>query len=150
MLIQSKVTTLQISKNSSLLGEKSQTGLNNSKHFLSDTIPIIVSLTATEPLKINKIDLNLKLIHPVSRLVIIKFETLDFIFSVIQQETIEAILYLPCSQLSTYYGWRGLDFSERRHEILYELSVVIPLEVFIRLGQQKVTKVIETGVFYVS
>lgn len=145
MLIKSKVTTLQVVSDSTV--EKPYVYLNNSIHAVKDIIPVVVDISASEPIQLHNVHIVFELIHPLTKITLEKFETIQshFLFSVIQPHLIQATLYIPSNYIPIYYGYRGLDFSSRVHEILYELQISI---ISTEQNTSKIT--INTGAFYVN
>lgn len=139
MLIKSKVTTLQIVRDSTV--EKPYVYLKNSSHSTKDTIPVIVDISSNEPIKINNIGLTFKLIHQLTGLVLKQYDNNSFVFPVIQQDNTKAILYIPGSDISTFYQAKGLEFSSRVHNIIYELDISVNTTT-------NISKYTDTGNFY--
>lgn len=123
MLIKSKVTTLQVVRESTV--EKPYVYLKNSSHSTRDTIPVVIDISSNEPIKINNIGLTFKLIHQLTGLVLKQYNNDSFVFPLIQQDSIKAILYISGSDFSTFYLAKGLDFSSRVHNIIYELDISV-------------------------
>jgi hypothetical protein len=141
MLIKSKVTTLQIVRDSTV--EKPYVYLKNSSHSIKDTIPVIVDISASEPIKINNIGLAFKLIHQLTGLVLKQYDNTSFVFPLIKQEDIKAILYINGSDIATFYQAKGLEFSSRVHSIVYELDISVKTTT-------NISKYTDTGSFYLT
>lgn len=141
MLIKSKVTTLQVVRDSTI--EKPQVYLKNSSHSTKDTIPVIVDISSSEPIKINNIGLTFKLIHQLTGLVLKQYSNDSFIFPLVQQGNIKAILYINGSDFSTFYQAKDLEFSSRVHNIIYELDISVNTTT-------NISKYTDTGNFYLT
>lgn len=141
MLIKSKVTTLQVVRDSTV--EKPYVYLNNSSHSVKDTIPVVVDISSSEPIKVHQIGLTFKLIHQLTGLVLKQYDNSSFVFPVREQETIKAILYVNGSDISTFYQAKGLEFSSRVHNIIYELDISVKTTT-------NVSKHTDTGNFYLQ
>ena len=141
MLIKSKVTTLQLVRDSTV--EKPYIYLKNSSHSIKDTIPVVIDISASEPIKINNIGLTFKLIHQLTGLVLKQYDNTSFVFSVIKQSDIQAILYINSSDIATFYQAKGLEFSSRVHNIVYELDISVKTTT-------NMSKYTDTGSFYLT
>jgi len=141
MLIKSKVTTLQVVKDSTV--EKPYVYLKNSSHSTKDTIPVVIDISVSEPIKINNIGLTFKLIHQLTGLVLKQYDNTSFVFPIIKQEDIKAILYINGSDIATLYQAKGLDFSSRVHNIVYELDISVKTTT-------NISKYTDTGSFYLT
>jgi len=141
MLINSKVTTLQVVRDSTI--EKPYVYLKNSSHSIKDTIPVVINISVSEPIKINNIGLTFKLIHQLTGLVLKQYDNTNFVFPVIKQEDIKAILYINGSDIATFYQAKGLEFSSRVHNIVYELDISVKTTT-------NMSKYTDTGNFYLT
>ena len=141
MLIKSKVTTLQVVRDSTV--EEPYVYLKNSSHSVKDTIPIVVDICSSEPIKINNIGITFKLIHQLTGLVLKQYDNTSFVFPLIQQENIKAILYINGSDIATFYQAKGLEFSSRVHNIIYELDISVKTTI-------SISKYTNTGNFYLT
>lgn len=141
MLIKSKITTLQVVKDSTI--EKPYVYLKNSSHSVKDTIPVVVDISTSEPIKINNIGVTFKLIHQLTGLVLKQYDNTSFVFPQIQQENIKAILYINGSDIATFYQAKGLEFSSRVHNIIYELDISVKTTT-------NLSKYTDTGNFYLT
>jgi hypothetical protein len=139
MLIKSKVTTLQVVRDSTI--EKPYVYLKNSSHSIKDTIPVVIDISANEPIKINNIGLTFKLIHQLTGLVLKQYDNTSFVFPLIKQEDIKAILYINGSDIATFYQAKALEFSSRVHNIVYELDISVKTTT-------NMSKYTDTGSFY--
>lgn len=142
MLIKSKVTTLQVVRDSTL--EKPYVYLKNSSHSIKDTIPVIVDISTSEPIKINNIGLTFKLIHQLTGLILKQFDSNSFVFPVTQSDKIKAILYINASDIATFYQTKGLEFTSRVHNILYDLDISV------KTTTTNISKYTDTGNFYLT
>lgn len=141
MLIKSKVTTLQVVRDSTI--EKPYVYLKNSSHSIKDTIPVVVDISTSEPIKINNIGITFKLIHQLTGLVLKQYDNTSFVFPLIQQESIKAILYISGSDIATFYQIKGLEFSSRVHNIIYELDISVKTTT-------NISKYTDSGNFYLT
>jgi len=141
MLIKSKVTTLQVVRDSTV--EKPYIYFKNSSHSIKDTIPIVININASEPFKINNIGLTFKLIHQLTGFVLKQYDNNSFIFPLIRESDIQAILYINGSDIATFYRSGDLDFSERVHSIVYELDISVKTTT-------NISKYTDTGNFYLT
>lgn len=141
MLIKSKVTTLQVVRDSAL--EKPYVYLKNSSHSIRDTISVVVDISSSEPIKVHQIGLTFKLIHQLTGLILKQYDNSSFVFPVIQQETIKAILYINGSDIATFYQAKGLEFSSRVHNIIYDLDISVKTTT-------NISKYTDSGNFYLQ
>lgn len=141
MLIKSKVTTLQVVRDSTI--EKPYVYFKNSSHSIKDTIPVIVNINTSEPIKINNIGITFKLIHQLTSLVLKQYDNTSFVFPLIKQEDIQAILYINGLDIATFYQAKGLEFSSRVHNIIYELDISVKTTT-------NMSKYTDTGNFYLQ
>lgn len=141
MLIKSKVTTLQVVRDS--ITEKPYVYLKNSSHSAKDTIPVIVDISVSEPIKVNNIGLTFRLIHELTDFVLQQYDNNSFIFPVVQQDSIRAILYISGSDISSFYKDKGVEFSSRVHRLVYELDISVKTTT-------DISKYTDTGVFYLT
>jgi len=140
MIIQHKVTTLQVVKDN--YREKPQVYLRESKHSIKDTIPVIVDITSSDRITINNIGLTFKIYHHLTGILLKQYDTDSFVFPVVQMEKIEAILYVNGSDILNFYQAKSLEFPNRIHKINYEIMI---------LGNttRNISKFTDSGEFYV-
>lgn len=141
MLIKSKITTLQLVGD--FVIEKPEAYLRNSSHSIRDTIPVIVDISTSEPIKINNLGITFKLIHQLTGVVLKQYDNTSFVFPLIQQESIRAILYINASDIATFYQTKELEFTNRVHNILYELDISAKTTT-------NISKFTNTGNFYLT
>lgn len=141
MLIKSKITTFQVVRDSTL--EKPYVYLKNSSHSIKDTIPVVIDISTSEPIKINNIGLTFKLRHQLTGLVLKQYDNTSFVFPVIKQSDIQAILYINGLDIPTFYQTKDLDFSERVHSIVYELDISVKTTI-------NMSNYTDTGSFYLT
>jgi hypothetical protein len=141
MLIKSKITTLQVVRDSTV--EKPHIYLKNSSHSTKDTVPVVIDINANEPIKVNDIGITFKLVHQLTGLVLKQYNNNSFVFPVVQQNSIKAILYINGSDFSTFYLAKGLDFSSRIHNIIYELDISVKTTT-------NLSKYTDSGNFYLT
>ena len=141
MLIQHKVTTLQVVKDNSK--EKPQIYLKHSSHSIRDTIPVIVDITSSLPITINNIGLTFKIYHQLTGILLKQYDTDSFVFPLVQMEKIQAILYLNGSDIPTFYQAKSLEFPNRTHKIVYEMIISAKTT-------QNISKFTDSGEFYLS
>lgn len=141
MLIKSKVTTLQVVRDSTV--EKPCVYLKNSSHSVKDTIPVIVDISTSEPIKINNIGITFKLIHQLTGIVLKQYDNTSFVFPLIQQENTKAILYINGNDIATFYQTKGLEFSNRVHNIIYDLDISVKTTT-------NISKYTDSGNFYLT
>jgi hypothetical protein len=140
MLIQHKVTTLQVVKDN--YKEKPQIYLKNSSHSIKDTIPVIVDITTSLPITINNIGLTFRLYHQLTGILLKQYDTNSFVFPIVQMEKIQAILYINGSDIPTFYQNKSLEFSNRTHKLNYEMMISAKTT-------QNISKFTDNGEFYV-
>lgn len=141
MLIKSKITTLQLVRDSTV--EKPEVYLKNSSHSIRDTIPVIVDISTSEPIKINNLGITFKLIHQLTGVVLKQYDNTSFVFPLIQQESIRAILYINAGDIATFYQTKELEFTNRIHNVLYELDISAKTTT-------NISKFTNTGNFYLT
>jgi hypothetical protein len=141
MLIKSKVTTLQVVRDSTV--EKPYIYLKNSSHSIRDTIPVVIDINASEPIRINNIALTFKLIHQLTGLVLKQYDNTSFVFPLIKPSDIQAVLYINGSDIASFYQAKGLEFSSRIHNIIYELDISVKTTT-------NMSRYTDTGSFYLT
>lgn len=140
MLIQSKVTTLQVVRDN--LKEKSEIYLKNSKHSIKDTIPVILDISSSEPIKLNNIGLTFKLYHQLSGILLKQFDTNSFVFPIVEMEKIRAILYIQGIDIKTFYQSKTLEFPNKLQSLIYDLDISVKTT-------QNISNYTDSGEFYV-
>ena len=140
MLIQHKVTTLQVVKDN--YKEKPQVYLKHSSHSIKDTIPVIVDITSSDPISIKNIGLTFKIYHQLTGLILKQYDTDSFVFPVVEMQKIQAILYINGSDIPTFYENKSLEFPNRTHKIEYEMIISAKTT-------RNISKFTDSGEFYV-
>lgn len=140
MLIQSKVTTLQVVRDN--LREKSEIYLKNSKHSIKDTIPVILDISSSEPIKLNNIGLTFKLYHQLSGILLKQYDTNSFVFPIVEMEKIRAILYINGIDIKTFYQNKTLEFPNKLQSLTYDLDISVKTT-------QNISNYTDSGEFYV-
>ena len=121
MIIQHKVTTLQVVRDS--YKEKPQVYLKDSKHSIKDTIPVIVDITSNDPIFVNNIGITFKIYHQLTGLVLKQYDTDSFVFPIVEMQKIQAVLYINGSDIPTFYSTKSLEFPNKVHKIVYEVII---------------------------
>jgi len=140
MLIQSKVTTLQVVRDN--LKEKSETYLKNSKHSIKDTISVILDISSSDPIKLNNIGLTFKLYHQLSGILLKQYDTNSFVFPIVEMEKIRAILYINGIDIKTFYQDKTLEFPNKLQSLSYDLDISVKTT-------QNISNYTDSGEFYV-
>lgn len=140
MFIQSKITTLQVVRDSDK--EKSEIYLKNSKHSIKDSIPVILDILSTEPIKLNNIGLTFKLYHQLSGILLKQYDTNSFVFSIVEMEKIRAILYINGIDIKTFYQNKTLEFPNKLQSLTYDLDISV-------MTTQNISNYTDSGEFYV-
>ena len=140
MLIQSKITTLQVVRDCTK--EKSHIYLRNSKHSIRDTIPVILDISCSEPIKLNNIGLTFKLYHQLSGILLKQYDTTSFVFPIVEMNCIRAILYINGVDIKTFYQNKTLEFPNKLQSINYSLDITVKTT-------QNISNYTDSGEFYV-
>lgn len=140
MIVQHKVTTLQIVKDN--YKEKPQVYLKHSNHSIKDTIPIIVDVTSNDSISLNNIGLTFKIYHQLTGLLLKQYDTNSFVFPTVEMQKIQAILYVNGSDIPIFYANKFLEFPNRVHKIVYELIISAKTT-------RNISKFTDSGEFYV-
>jgi len=140
MIIQHKVTTLQVVRDS--YKEKPQIYLKESKHSIRDTIPVIVDITSSTPITINNIGLTFKIYHQLTDLILQQYNTDSFIFPIVEVNKIQAILYVNGSDIPNFYASKLLEFPNKTHKLNYEMIISANTT-------RNISKFTDNGEFYV-
>ena len=139
MIIQHKVTTLQVVKDS--YKEKPQIYLKESKHSIKDTIPVIVDISSSDPISINNVGITFKIYHQLTGLLLKQYDTDSFVFPIVEMQKIQAILYANGSDIPTFYETKSLEFSNRVHKIVYDVIISAKTT-------RNISKFTDSGEFY--
>jgi hypothetical protein len=140
MIIQHKVTTLQVVRDS--YKEKPKVYLKHSSHSIRDTIPVIVDITSSDPISINNIGITFKIYHQLTGILLKQYDTDSFVFPIVEMQKIQAISYVNGSDIPIFYSNKSLEFSNRIHKIVYELIISAKTT-------RNISKFTDSGEFYI-